>query len=248
MNYDLIIPCHPKDYFKLKYCISSCVEFLNPKPQNIYIVSPNEFSFTSPSIPIHSIQDEFAIRTDINDINFQRKNWIYQQFIKLGQDFTKNDMYLCVDSDLFFNKPIELFDEDKPKFFISDREQHHQPYFNFMKISHDLDRQVDHTFINDFMMFDRSVCHEIIGNDLSNLSPLLGFCNKNLSDDCLLSEFELYGNYVSKHYPDLYAKQNTKTKMFGRHVNQPWNESEIDQYVKYMKDTDYDLFTMHTWT
>ena len=183
MNYDLIIPCHPKDYFKLKYCISSCVQFLNPKPQNIYIVSPNE-----------------------------------------------------------------LFDEDKPKFFISDREQCHQPYFNFMKISHDLDRQVDHTFINDFMMFNKSVCHEIIGNDLSILAPLLAFCNKNLSDDCLLSEFELYGNYVSKHHPDLYTKQNTKTKMFGRHENQPWHEDEIDQYVQHMKDTDYDLFTMHTWT
>lgn len=244
MKYDLIIPCHPKDYFKLRYCISSCVEFLNPKPQNIYIVSPNEFSFTSPPIPMYSIQDKFAIGIDINDINFQRKNWIYQQFIKLGQDFTQNDLYLCVDSDLFFNRPIDLFDGDRPKLFISDRDQRHQPYFDFMKKSHDLDRQVDHTFINDFMLFDKKVCREIV----DDLESLLLFCNENLSDNCLLSEFELYGNYVSKHYPEKYGKQNTKTKMFGRHENQPWQESEIEQYVEHMKSTNYDLFTMHTWT
>lgn len=248
MKYDLIIPCHPKDYFKLRYCINSCIEYLNPQPENIYIVSPHKFSFDGQQLPIHSIEDKFAIRTDIDNINFNRKNWIYQQFIKLGQDFTKNDMYLCVDSDLFFNRPIDLFDGTKPKFFISDREQNHQPYFNFMKKSHDLDKQVDHTFINDFMMFDRSVCHEIIGNDIGNLAPLLSFCNRNLSDDCLLSEFELYGNYVSKHHPEKYIKQNTKTKMFGRYANQPWSEPEIENHILQMKNKDYDLFTIHSWT
>ena len=155
---------------------------------------------------------------------------------------------MCVDSDLFFNRPINLFDEEKPKFFISDREQHHQPYFDFMKKSHDLNKQVDHTFINDFMMFDRGICHEIIGNDLGNLAPLLSFCNRNLSDECLLSEFELYGNFVTKRHPDRYSKQNTKTKMFGRYANQPWSEQEIENYVSQMKDKDYDLFTIHSWT
>ena len=244
MKYDLVIPCHPKDYFKLKYCINSCVEFLNPVPENIYIISPNEITFTSSPLPIHHILDKVAIRTNIEDIKYHRKNWIYQQFIKLGQDFTKNNLYLCVDSDLFFNKTIDLFDGEKPKLFISDREQHHQPYFNFMKKSHDLDKQVDHTFINDFMLFDKKICKEIVGDSES----LLSFCNENLSDDFLLSEFELYGNYISKYYPAMYSKQNTKTKMFGRHEDQSWHESEIDQYVQQMKDTDYDLFTMHTWT
>ena len=246
MKYDLVIPCHEKDFVKLKYCIQSCILFLNPEPEKIYVVSQRPFAHNIENI-VH-VYDHHAIRTDINSINYHRKNWIYQQFIKLGQDFTDNDMYMCVDSDLFFNRPMNLFDEEKPKFFISDREQHHQPYFNFMKKSHDLDKQVDHTFINDFMMFDRNICHEIIDNNFGNLAPLLSFCNRNLSDDCLLSEFELYGNFVTKHHPDRYSKQNTKTKMFGRYVNQPWAEQEISNCVSQMKDQDYDLFTIHSWT
>jgi hypothetical protein len=217
MKYDLVIPCHEKDFVKLKYCIQSCILFLNPEPEKIYVVSQRPFTHNIENI-VH-VYDHHAIRTNINSIDYHRKNWIYQQFIKLGQDFTKNDMYLCVDSDLFFNKPIELFDGDKPKFFISDREQNHQPYFNFMKKSHGLDKQVDHTFIN-----------------------------KNLSDDCLLSEFELYGNFVTKHHPEKYIKQNTKTKMFGRYANQPWSEQEIENHASQMKDKDYDLFTIHSWT
>ena len=28
MKYDLVIPCHEKDFVKLKYCIQSCILFL----------------------------------------------------------------------------------------------------------------------------------------------------------------------------------------------------------------------------
>ena len=283
MNYDLIIPCHPKDYVKLQYCANSCMKYLNPRPCNIYIVCPDEFE-TSDDLIKH-VSDDEAVNINAQDINFHRKNWIYQQIVKLGQDFTENDLYLCVDSDLIFNKAIDLFDENRPKFFISDREQNHKPYFNFMKKSHDLEKQVNHTFINDFMMFDKKICSEIIDIESGGLEGFLSFCNENLSDDCLLSEFELYGNYVSKHYPKKYSKQETKTKMFGRlanedprfiayrtekgrkekdpdqayfvnrdgeevgkQENQPWQESEIQLHIEHMKNTDYDLFTMHTWT
>ena len=242
MNYDLIIPCHPKDYVKLHHCANSCLKYLNPKPSNIYVVSPDVFQ-TSDDLIKHVFDDD-AIGVHIQDIKFHRKNWIYQQFIKLGQDFTQNDLYLCVDSDLFFNRPIDLFDGDRPKLFISDRDQRHQPYFDFMKKYQDLDRQVNHTFINDFMLFDKNICREIVGD----LESLLSFCNQNLSDNCLLSEFELYGDYISKHYPEKYGKQNTKTKMFGRHENQPWQQSEIEKYIEHMRSANYDLFTMHTWT
>ena len=244
MRYDLLIPCHTKDYIKLKHCLNSCLNFLNPKPDNIYIVSPSEILFKSESLQIYNVLDNLAINIDINNIKYQRKNWIYQQFIKLGQDFSKNDLYLCVDSDLFFNRPIDLFDGDKLKFFISDRNQYHQPYFNFMKKYKNLERQTDHTFINDFMMFDKNICRELV-NDLDSL---LCFCNENLSDEFLLSEFELYGNFVTKHHQHKYSKQNTKTKTLGRYINQPWSEQEVDILVENTKKENYDLFTIHSWT
>jgi hypothetical protein len=210
------------------------------------VVSPDEYK--SCEFDVIHIPDEKAIEIKINDIKYRRKNWIYQQLIKLGQDFTENDLYLCVDSDLFFNKELELFKNRKPIFFVTDKDQYHQPYFNFMKHSHGLDRQVNHTFICDFMMFDKSKCAELIGNKERNLEKVLDYCNNNITDNFMLSEFELYGNFVTKYYKDSYLKQNIRANVFGKSVRSPWTLEEVSSYVINMKKYEYDLFTMHTWT
>lgn len=240
MKYDLVIPCHPKDYIKLEFCLNSCLEHLSPIPENIYIVTPERFQTSS----LKCITDDEAIPINKEDIKYRRQNWIYQQFIKLFQDFTQNDLYLCVDSDLIFNKKIELFQGDKPNFFISDRDQEHKPYFNFMDICYKLAKQTTHTFINDFMIFDKSVCREMA----PNLNVFLDTANAVLSEDCLLSEFELYGNYVSRHHYKKYNTQYTKTYMLGKPASQAWDKNEIIDLLDQMKDTDFDLFTIHSWT
>jgi hypothetical protein len=240
MNYDLVVLCHPKDYVKLEFCISSCLKFSNPKPDGIYIVSPDEIR----SEGITHIHDNDAISIKKENINYRRPNWIYQQLIKLCQDFTKNDHYLCVDSDLIFNRDFHLFDGEKAKFFISDRDQKHDPYFSFMKMAYDLSRQVGFTFINDFMMFDKAICRQIV----PDIEQFLGLCNDNVSDECLLSEFELYGNYVTKHHPELYTFKNTKTQTNGRFAHQPWSKEEIINLLEANVDKDIDLFTIHSWT
>ena len=112
MNYDLVVLCHPKDYVKLEFCISSCLRFSNPKPDGIYIVSPDEIR----SEDIIHIHDDDAINIKKEDIKYRRPNWIYQQLIKLCQDFTKNDHYLCVDSDLVFNRTIFYLHENGLRF------------------------------------------------------------------------------------------------------------------------------------
>lgn len=240
MNYDLIIPCHPKDYTKLEFCLNSCLEYLLPNPDNIYVVTPEKFQVEQ----IQCITDDEAIPIKKEDIKYRRNNWIYQQLIKLFQDFTKHDLYLCVDSDLIFNKPIDLFKDNKPNFFISDREQEHKPYFNFMYESYKLKKQTSYTFINDFMMFDKSICRELA----PSLKPFLATCNQLLSEDCLLSEFELYGNYVKRYHHQAYNTQNTKTEMFGKPASQPWSKDEVLQHVQHMQNIDCDLFTIHSWT
>ena len=243
MKYDLIIPCHPKDYVKLGFCLDSCLRYLEPAPDNIYIDAPNRVEVSHKNKPI-SILDEDAIDIDINDIRY-RPNWIYQQFIKLCQDFTKNNLYLCVDSDLIFNRTFYLFDDlNNLKFFISSNEQEHRPYFNFMKDVYGLDKQTDHTFINDFMMFDKSICREIVPDK----QELLKICNEKLNDDFLLSEFELYGNYVTKHYPNKYKKKKTNNQLNGKYANNPWRAEEIQELINKNKNENIDLFAIHSWT
>jgi len=240
MKYDLIVPAHPKDYVKLDFCLNSCLEYFNPKPENIYVITPDGLEGNI----ITSIKDEDAIQISQSDIKYRRPNWIFQQFINLFQDFTKNDLYMSVDSDVIFNRNVDLFENSKPIFFISDREQHHIPYFTFMKQWGNLEKQVDYTFINDFMMFDKKICREMV----PDIHELLGFCNEVLSEECLLAEFEIYGNYVTKHHKDKYVTKDSKTSMSGKYVQNPWTVDQIRNLILSHKDKDIDLFTIHSWT
>jgi hypothetical protein len=239
VNYDLVIMCHPKDEVKLQFSLESCRKFLEPQPENIYVVSPIKLCDS----PVINILDEDAIRIKKDDIKFKRNNWIYQQFVKLFQDFTKNDKYLCVDSDLIFNQSVPI--GDCSTLFISDRNQCHLPYFLFMDKFCNLEKQVGFTFINDFMMFDKNICREVTGG----IYRFLNFCNENLRDDCLLSEFELYGNYICRHYPELVKFKRTKTQLNGKPAHIPWLKSEIEHLIEVNKENkSLDLFTIHSWT
>jgi|TARA_R110002012_G_scaffold281549_3_gene470802 hypothetical protein len=240
MKYDLIIPSHPKDYIKLQYCLGACLTHLNPKPENVYLITPDGLSGEN----ITPIKDDEAIGITMSEINYRRPNWIFQMFVNLFQDFTENDLYMTVDSDVIFNREQQLFKDGKPIFFISDRDQHHIPYFDFMDKWSGLERQKDYTFINDYMMMDKKICREM----LPDINALLDFCNKNLSEDCLLADYELYGNFVTWAYPEMYETEHTKTKMHGKYVQEPWSEGEIEQAITYYLNKDVDLFTIHSWT
>ena len=240
MKYDLVVLAHPKDYVKLESCLNSCLEHFNPKPDDIYVVTPHGIESDS----IISVKDEDAIGIFQSDIKYRRPNWIFKMFVNLFQDFTKNNLYMTVDSDVIFNRPQNLFKNGKPVFFISDRDQHHAPYFDFMDKWATLEKQVNHTFINDFMMMDKRVCREM----LPDINVLLEFCNQVLSEDCLLADYELYGNFVASAHPDMYEYTQTKTSLSGKPVQDPWTLDEIHNLVELHRDEDIDLFTIHSWT
>ena len=108
-----------------------------------------------------------------------------------------------------------------------------------------LEKQVGFTFINDFMMFDKKICKEITGD----IHEFLDFCNENLTDDFLLAEFELYGNYICSHHPELVTFKRTKTQLNGKPASIPWLKEEIENLIEVnSKDKSLDLFTIHSWT
>lgn len=235
MNYDAIILSHPKDYNKIKFCYRS-LEHLDPKPDKVYLVTPNKLNIDG----LISISDQEALSIDINDIQYKRPNWIFQQLIKLYQNFTENDIYMCIDSDVIFNRPMHFTGKT---FFISDREQHHNPYFNFMSAYFALTEWANYTFINDFMIFDKSICKIM----MPSINRFIRDMNQYLkSDNFLFSEFETYGNFVMNHFRSSYTIKQTKTKMFGKYDT--WNNDELNILVDLCKDIPIDLFTVHTWT
>jgi hypothetical protein len=93
-------------------------------------------------------------------------------------------------------------------------------------------------------MFDKSICREIVPDK----QELLKICNEKLNDNFLLSEFELYGNYVTKHYPNKYKKKKTNNQLNGKYANNPWRAEEIQELINKNKNENIDLFAIHSWT
>ena len=235
MIYDAIILSHPKDYNKISFCLDS-LRNLDPSPLHTYLVTPDAVSIDG----LISISDKEAINVDIEQIHYKRPNWIYQQLIKLYQDFTANNIYMCIDSDVIFNRPIHFTGKT---FFISDRAQHHEPYFNFMKSYFGITEWANHTFINDFMIFDKQLCRIM----LPEINRFVEHLNTYLSDDrYLFSEFETYGNFVAHNFSGMYTFRLTKTKTLGKYTS--WDTQELIIAKELCKTLPIDLFTVHTWT
>lgn len=235
MQYDLIIPLHEKDISKLTYCNQSIEEHFTIQPENKYVVC---------NVPIRYkdyiwIHDNDAIPINKHTINFNRQNWIYQQIIKLCQDFTKNSTYLVTDADVIFNRKLDI----KNAFYISDNNQAHQPYFEFLK-HFNIYKQTDYTFINDFMLFEKEICREIT----DNVKKFFNKLNPILSKDCYLSEYEMYGNYMLQNYPNKYEIIFQKSQCNGKFYPDVWQDFEIETLIQNNKNKDIDLFTIHSWT
>jgi len=237
MNYDAVILSHPKDYNKLVYCLES-LSYLKPYPENIYVVSPHKHEFNG--IDVTSIQDHEALEITFEDIKYKRPFWIFQQLLGLYQDFTENDLYMVIDGDIMFNRDIKFSGKT---FFLSDREQWHKPYFNFMKDYFNLVPNFDKTFINDFMLFDK----EILRKFMPDLKDFVKDLNHWLQDEnYLLADYELYGHWVYNNMPGEYTLKPTKQKMFGQF--DMWRDEHIKLIVETCKELDIDLLSIHTWT
>lgn len=252
MKFDIFITAAPKDYNKLPYVLSSIHQNIKGFDE-IIICSPSEID-----LDIIQIRDQSILNIDISKINYRSK-WVYQQFLKLFQFETINDYYLTIDADTIINKPLEFFVNVKPIWYKG-WDQNHQPYYNFNKQILGYERVVDHTFIADMNFFNRILIDEmlyslfndnIIFNSFGEIREHLinKFIEKSISvinDSCYLSEAELYGNYVFKEESNLYQIRQLKTNCEGKFGE--WTKEEIEERINIMKNTDFDTFSLHSWT
>lgn len=235
MKYDAVILSHPKDYNKLPFCLES-LQYLDPYPENIYVISPDKHNIDG----VTSILDPEAIGIYVDEIEYKRPFWILQQLLGLYQRFTVNDTYMVIDGDIMFNRKLAFSGKT---FFISDREQHHVPYFNFMSDYFKLEKKVDYTFINDFMIFDKKICDHF----LPPLKEFVKDLNKWLQDEkYLLADYELYGNWVNNNLPGEYSVRFTKQKTMGQFAM--WDTEQLKILKNVMSNVPVDLFSVHTWT
>jgi len=247
-SYDILIPVAEKDFVKLRFVWESIINNLSGFDK-IYCISNIKMPI---SLRLPSV--EYYTDADIIDFDYMRftgnikghEGAYMQQYIKLFQKITSDD-YLEVDADVFFNRKVDIIENGKPTFLFG-RDQHHLPYFDFMEKIFDLGRIYPHSFINDTMYFKRSIINHFLSlfelDARGFFEIMLSEANRyNQCSGC--SEFELYGNYVTKYFKDSYNYRYLKTYLGGKYGY--WNEDEIRQYINYFKGQDYDLISMHSW-
>lgn len=242
MKFDLVIFSAPKDFNKLRYTYES-LEKIEDEINKIYCFCPE-----LPKEKIDGIEyvlDDEIIQYDFDKFNVNvKKSWIKQQCMKLFQEITIDD-YFVIDSDVYINKKLKIYQNNKPTFFLG-RNQFHVPYFVYLKQIMNLKREYNHSFINEMMLFKREVIEEMLKDFSGNRIDFMDRTSEILNgDNILMSEFELYGNYTYKKYPELYNFEQKKTHLNGKHTR--WENNELELYLESYKSKDYDILSMHSW-
>ena len=246
--FDVLITLAEKDFLKLRFVTESIYK-------NIYGVD-HIYCVSNKKVPKEMVVSDvtYFLDDDVVDFNFdrftdvikRRKGWYVQQYIKLFQDITA-DEYLVVDSDVYFNRKVDIIKNHKPTFLFG-TDQNHPPYFHFMKDLFDLERVYPFSFINEVMFFKWDIIKHMLDslgiNKYGFFELSVNELNKS-NNASGFSEYELYGNYTTKYFPDAYNYTYVKTVAKAR--KSIWSVEEMRKYIDTFKDKDIDIIKMHTW-
>jgi len=250
-NYDIVIVAHEKDFNNIKHIVKQCSINLNFDSIHLILSERKEYEdmellSTITNKPIYKHLETDVLKIDKNRVN-HRPNWIYQMLLKMLQNVTQNNNFLIIECDCLILKNIEFFDDSKTTFYLC-RDQHHQPYFNFSKKILDLDRSYPHSFISEFMMYDKKkINHMLKESNCKNTSDFLELIYNNVNYDCYPADYELYGNFCMKYYPNDYLVKHLNYNFYGREssVSPFWNDDEINHLIDINQDKS--TISFHTW-
>jgi hypothetical protein len=242
-NYDVVIKSHPKDYYKLDLVVES-LRYLNPQPQNIYILSPDGFYPKNTSYDskiIYITDDQVSPFIDRSKLT-HRPNWNWVNLVTILQTFTENDLYLDVQSDSFFIKEINLFAENgNPKIFQSSyndgNSRGHKPYFNFSEKVFNISKMNSgYSYIIEFLMYDRKKLSKLL-DGYSSVDELLEFCYQSVNQESYPADQEIYGNLLEKYFSSDYEfVSNFPNIQIGSYT--PPSREELVEFIESNKKQD----------
>lgn len=267
--YSIFIPAAPKDFRKLKYLLDSIGMFLSGY-DDIVIVIPDGVEkipvleailrTTLDTSNVEILYDYHVMASDLQQlIKTQcryRPNWIKQQYMKLFQGVTKNDIYLTVDSDIVFLRPFPVFTDEGKMILRHGWNQNHRPYFEFQERMLNLPREYPETFITDTNLFDKRIIQEMLHvNGYTSGRHFVEESLEIIDENCFPAEPEIYGQYMAKHHLDqcefhhLNYPGNEPYK--ARHVPQidseAWSDQEIQDVISWATEKDFDMIGIHSW-
>lgn len=223
MQIDVFIPVHPKDFPVLPNAIRSIGDFITPAAHSITVVARDytpDLGCILKATGSQFLQEDKIIpnlkRSDVTPIIYQgedRSGWYFQQFLKWGlADLSSQMHYLVVDADVLFIRDTPLFAGSKIIHYRT--MQHHTPYFETYDKLIGYRPQYDMSFIANFMMLNSNIVREITSaierhtGKTWHEAILKSIDPKTLSS---FSEYETYGYYVSRYYPEMFESQKDAT-------------------------------------
>ncbi len=172
--------------------------------------------------------------------------WYFQQFLKMGFSQSKyaRDYYLIWDADTLPLSKLEF--EKEGRLLFTQKKEYHEEYFITMEKLLDLKKMKDYSFIAEHMFIKTDIMREIISKILGESSepwPYALLMKVRPEANSGFSEFETYGTYVSKFYPNLYDSRTLNTwrnagYVFGRNIS----DKDIEAL-----SIDLDIISLESW-
>jgi hypothetical protein len=160
------------------------------------------------------------------------------------QDVTLNDNFLVIESDCIILNPLEFFNEEKTIFYLG-RDHYHQPYYTFNQRLLGIGREYDHSFISEFLMYDKKVIKELLNKTNCNtVEDFLELIYLYVDSESYPSDYDLYGNFYYIHYLDKFETKVLNFDMSGKNSNY-WSDEEIKQLIQTHQEKD--AISFHCW-
>ena len=151
-----------------------------------------------------------------------RAGWYLQQLLKLSWAYkTEDPYYIVIDADTIPLNHLDFVTEDG-RFLFTRKIEYNKPYFDTIETLFDgnLKRIVDFSFIAEHMVFSTNhVKHMLSMIEENNKikgkkfwEKILYSINPKDIEKSGFSEFETYGNFMFKYYPELVEPRKIRTE------------------------------------
>ena len=154
-----------------------------------------------------------------------RTGWYFQQFLKMAYAHAeREEYYFQLDADVLLLKPLPLYDDGKPCFFV--RREYNRIYFETMDKLLGIKKQIPLSFISETMLFKTEIMRDIIraiedNKDIPGESFWVKILNAIPADKVNgpgFSEYETYGTYTMTHHPDAYRIKEIPSLRSGKRI------------------------------
>ena len=139
--------------------------------------------------------------------------WYFQQFLKLSfSDVSNNDEHFLIwDADTVLLKPLHFFDSKGIPIYTRASE-YHRPYFETFQALFDMDPEREFSFIAQHQVINKKYLADMLGEIESRNGgkpwPWAIMENLKGAGTNLFSEYETYGHYVKRNYPNSLVFRN----------------------------------------